>query len=408
MTRGRRAVLAGLVAALAAASFWLAPRLAAPPVALAEVVRGDLSLAVPATGTLEAVDEVALGPPVIPNRWDFKVTFMAPEGKVVAAGEPVLGFDASDVERELAERRNEAESLGQEQLKRSADLELEGLRRELARAEATAKERKAALKVDVPDDLVAARELEKARGEAELAEREVDLRRSQLQLLERRRAAELAGLARRRERAVSLVAELEAAQAAMTVRAPRPGTVVYQANWRGDKKKVGESSWRAEKVITLPDLTRLRAVAEVDEADAGRLAPGQELRFRLDAHPDLELAGTLVRVGRTVQRASPSSPLKVARAEIELARVDPERMRPGMRFRGDVEVERVTGALLLPPAAVVDTPAGPRVFRRRLLGFAEVTPQLGRRGTQGIEVLSGLAEGDRVALGDPRRREGAP
>lgn len=406
MSGRRRALLAGLAAALAAALLWLAPRLATPPVPLAEIVRGDLTLGVPATGTLEAIDEVALGPPVLANRWDFKVTFMAPEGKVVAAGEPVLGFDSSDLERELAERRNEAETLAQEQQKRGADLELEGLRRELARAEATAKERKAGLKVDVPADLVAARELEKARGEAALAEREVELRRAQLQLLERRRAAELAGLARRRERALGRVAELEAALAAMTVRAPRAGTVVYQANWRGDKKKVGESSWRSEKVITLPDLSRLRAVAEVDEADAGRIATGQELRFRLDAHPDLELFGTLVRVGRTVQRASPSSPLKVARADVELARIDPERMRPGMRFRGEIEVERVTGALLLPPAAVVETPAGPRVHRRRFLGFTPVAPELGRRGGQGIEVLSGLAEGDRVALGDPRRREG--
>ena len=41
------------------------------------------------------------------------------------------------------------------------------------------------------------------------------------------------------------VESLESAIAAMTVAAPRDGTVVYVADWRGEKPRVGESTWRA-------------------------------------------------------------------------------------------------------------------------------------------------------------------
>jgi HlyD family secretion protein len=40
----------------------------------------------------------------------------------------------------------------------------------------------------------------------------------------------------------------------MTVRAPQDGIVVYQTNWRDEKKKVGDSVWFGEKILALPDL----------------------------------------------------------------------------------------------------------------------------------------------------------
>lgn len=403
--RTHTALVASGIAAVCLLLAGLVSRGLGREVPLGEVQRGDLPLTVPVTGTLEAVDDSSLGPPTVADKWDFKIAFMVPEGKRVKAGESVLRFDSSDLERELAQRRNEAESARQEIAKKEADLEVEQERRELARAEATARQRKASLKVDIPADLLAGREMAKARNDAALADREVEFRRGQVEALERRRAAELAALRHRLERAELRVVELSDAVEAVNVKAPRDGTVVYLANWRGEKKKIGDPSWRSDKVMSVPDLSRLRAQAEVDEGDAGRLASGQPLRFRLDAHPDVELRATVSAVGKTVQRASPTSPLKVARAEVALERVDVELMRPGMRFRGEIEVDRVVGALLLPVVALVDTPEGARVFRRGLTGFVEVAPRLGRRGSRQVEVLGGLEAGDQVALADPRSGE---
>ena len=65
-------------------------------------------------------------------------------------------------------------------------------------------------------------------------------------------------------------------------------------------------------------------------------------------------------------------------------------MRPGMRFRGEVEVERVHDVLCLPLEAVDPRPGPPVVTVARGLGSAPVTPRLGRRNDKCIEVLSGL------------------
>jgi hypothetical protein len=123
--------------------------------------------------------------------------------------------------------------------------------------------------------------------------------------------------------------------------------------------------------------------------------------LRLDAHPDRPLAGRVARIGRTVQRRSPQDPVKVVRLEIALDRVEPDLMRPGMRFRGQVEIARAADVLVLPAAAVTATAEGPLVFRRTAFGFQAVRPELGRRSEEEVEVVSGLAAGERVALGVP-------
>ncbi len=75
-------------------------------------------------------------------------------------------------------------------------------------------------------------------------------------------------------------------------------------------------------------------------------------------------------------------------------------MRPGMRFRGSVEVERVTDALLIPIEAVFQSADGPVAYRRTLLGHETLPLELGRRDDQHVEVLSGLDPADEVSLVD--------
>src|SRR5206468_203864 len=105
--------------------------------------------------------------------------------------------------------------------------------------------------------------------------------------------------------------------------------------------KVGDSAWRAEKVLETADLSAMMARGDVDEVDSSRVAVGQRVTLRLDAHPDVEFAGHVAAIAKIVQRQSGKSPLKVMRLEIALDRTEAQRMRPGMRFRGTVETGRV-------------------------------------------------------------------
>src|SRR5262245_6965825 len=71
------------------------------------VRRDDLVLGVEVTGTLAAVNTDRLGPPAIGEIWQFKIAHMAAEGQAVKQGEPVLAFDAAELQQKLSEKQNE-------------------------------------------------------------------------------------------------------------------------------------------------------------------------------------------------------------------------------------------------------------------------------------------------------------
>lgn len=408
----RVSILGGLVL-LAVLGLWAfsgrgAGRGSAQEGGWAEVKREDLVIGVEVSGTLSALESVALGPPQVEGVWDYKIAFMAPEGMEVRQGQPVLGFDISALEETLAEKIAERDSAQKELEKKLANLEIQQGEDEMRLAEARAKHRRAALKVQVPPELVASNELKEARTDLQLAEREIAYLENRMRLQRREGMAEAGALRDRRDRAAARVAEVEDAIRRMTVLAPRDGTVVYASDARRgrDKKKVGDSCWRGERVLEIPDLRRMIAEGQVDEADAGRVAVGQRVILRLDAHPDVIYTGRVRSIGTSVQRRSSADPVKVVGLDIALDRTDPQRMRPGMRFLGTVEIERTPEALVVPAEAVFNRADGPVVYRRARWGTEPVRPQLGRRNAQWVEIRGGLAEGDAVSLRDPEAEVG--
>jgi HlyD family secretion protein len=360
------------------------------------VRRDDLVIGLEVTGTLEAVDSSQLGPPQIPDFWEYKISMLAPEGAEVKLGDPVLAFDASALERKLEEKQSESASASKKIEKKEAEAALRLRQDELELVQAESNARKARLIVDRPPDLAAARELEKAR---------LDLVRARMNSSQRADEVILGSLRGQRDAAVRRVGEIRDAIERMTVRAPRKGTVVAVENWRAEKKKVGDSAWRGEKILEIPDLARIRAKGEVDEADAGRLAAGQRVKLRLDAHPDVEFTGKVVSIWSTVQQRSWQDPVKIVRIDIDLDGTDTTRMRPGMRFQGSIETERVPGAVVVPVEAVFPKTDGPVAYRRGRVGWSAVSLRLGRRNDRDVEVLGGLEPGDEVARRDLSLRE---
>ena len=399
--RSRRALaLAAALAAAAAAVAWAAGGVGpAPGDGAGEgwtVRRGDLPLTVEATGTLRSTDSQQLGPPQVPGTWNYEISWMAPEGTEVGPGAPVVRFDASQLERQLLEKVAERDSAETELDKKRVDLERARQEAGLRIAEAEARLRRARLATDVPEELTSAKELVEARIDREIAEREVASLTDRRDLEQAAGRAELGALREKRDRAAARVVEIEEQIAKMTVTAPRNGTVIYVADRGREKPKVGDSVWQMQKVVEIPDLRRMEAEGQVDEADAGRIAVGQEVSLRLDAHPDHRYSGTVARIANAIERRWRGNPVKQVDVVVALGETDAERMRPGMRFQGEIVVERAEGALLVPSEAVESTPAGP-VVRRRTLFASELVPVgLGRAGGDEVEVLSGLTEGDRL------------
>jgi HlyD family secretion protein len=366
--------------------------------------RGDLVTGFEVTGALASLSSESLGPPPLPDVWDFKIAMLAPEGAEVKSGQPVLGFDTSELQRKLDEKTAEADQARKQIEKERNDLALRTKDERLALANAEARLRKTGLKLEAPPDILGINERKAAEIEHGLARRETAAATARLEALEAAARARIDLLQSKLQEASAVVTQTQDSIRQMMRTAPRDGTVVYATNWRGEKKKIGDSCWKAERVVEIPDLTRMKAEGEVDEVDAGRVAVGQRVTLRLDAHPDDELHGTITSAARTVQRKrGTQDPVKVLRVDIALDKTDPAKMRPGMRFQGTIELGRVKNAVLIPREAVFVSSAGPFVYRRGPLNVESVPVRLGRQNDKSVEVLSGLDAGARVLV--PKEKE---
>jgi multidrug efflux pump subunit AcrA (membrane-fusion protein) len=361
--------------------------------------RGDLVTGFEVTGTLASTASESLGPPQIEDVWNFKISRLAREGSEVRKGEPVLSFDTTDLQRLLEEKTAEADESRKQIEKERNDLALQSKDERLRLAEAEATLRKTSLKLDAPPDLAGINERKTAEIEHAIAKREATAVRARLQALDRAARARITLLESKRREAEAFVQRTQQSIQQMSVRATRDGTIVYTTSRNGEKRKEGDNVWKADRIIEIPDLTRMKGEGEVDEVDAGRVAVGQRVSLRLDAHPDAEFHGTITNAGRTVQLKRGSlDPLKVLRVDIQLDRTDPAKMRPGMRFQGTIELGRVKNAVLIPRDAVLLGVQGPFVYRRTPLRVEQVPLRLGRENERFVEVLEGLGAGDRVLV----------
>jgi HlyD family secretion protein len=397
-----------VAAVVAAALLFLALRPSRPDVGVpVEVKKADLVLTVEVEGELVAVRSTEIGVPPVAEV-DFKIAFLAPEGQSVKKGESVLRLDTEILERQLAEKRAELAEAQKKVEQKEIDLGMKLMDLEQQAAQARADLGRAQLKTEVPAEVQQRIELEKAFLDKKGRERDLQNLDAERRITRALTGGEVSSLRQVRDRAAGRVRALDDAIEKMNIKAPQDGIVVYRPNWRDEKKKIGDSVWFGEVVLALPDLVEMKGDAFVDEADGGPVREGQPVTLRLEARSDFDLPGKVARIGRTVKQRSWRTPLKGYRVEVALAKTDPTFMRPAMRFRGEIETGRIPGVLLVPRDAVFLRDAGPVVWVQSTLGWREVRVTLGRSNRSQVEVVSGLAPGDRVSpvdLAEPR--EGA-
>lgn len=155
-------------------------------------------------------------------------------------------------------------------------------------------------------------------------------------------------------------------------------------------------------IASLDDITVIKLDFTVPEAFLSALSKGQQVMARSAAWPGREFAG---RVTTIDSRVDPVTRAVTVRAEI----ANPEReLRPGMLLTVRVfRPERQ--ALVIPEISVVQVAQDAQVFRVKADDTVEaVTVKLGQRRSGEVEVLEGLAAGERIVVdGTVKLRGGA-
>jgi Cu(I)/Ag(I) efflux system membrane fusion protein len=178
--------------------------------------------------------------------------------------------------------------------------------------------------------------------------------------------------------------ETGAAQARFTLTAPANGVVAELGVREGVAITPGMTLFR------IAGLETVWAVAEIPEAQAAQLVPGQRVKANLQADPSQRFDGELKEILPEV-----SSATRTLKARFE---VDNRagRLTPGMLLRLAVAAAR-SERLLLPSEAVIRT--GKRavvIVRNAQGGFEPRDIALGMDLGDDVEVVSGIKDGDQV------------
>ena len=272
---------------------------------------------------------------------------------------------------------------------------------------------RAALDLSRADDQrrLAARKLESLKGFERPAALDqgrvaVDAARQDLQ---RARDASIARLAQRRAALTLAARRVEESRARVAaaadhlsrtvVRSEGPGLIVYRDLFFGtDRRKpqVGDEVWSNQPVLAIPDTRDLLVETRVREIDLQRVARSRRVSVRVDAYPDLDLAGTITLLGTLAQDDAERTGVKYFPVTIKLTAIDPQ-LRPGMTARVEMIVFDSPDGLIIPSAALsgLDSPACDVVTSSR-------TRRVPLRiiATNGIEALvdGELRAGDRLLL----------
>ena len=231
-----------------AAAYYLTKDGPEPTVTTLQITRGDIVDSVGATGTLEAVETVDVGTQVSGTVSELYADF----NSIVKKGQVIARLDPSLIQTQIEQQRANVTR---------AEADLERLRVTLADAEqklSRAKELSAR-------SLIPKTELETA---------EINVQSAQAQI-----RSSMAALTQAR----SQLNTQEVNLGHTVIRAPIDGIIISR---NVDQGQTVAASMNAPVLYSLAaDLTKMQVIANIDEAEIGKMRPGQPVNFRVDAYP---------------------------------------------------------------------------------------------------------------------------
>ena len=131
-----------------------------------------------------------------------------------------------------------------------------------------------------------------------------------------------------------------------TITAPIDGVVLKKSVEEG--QTVAAAMTTPELFTIAKDLTDMRVIADVDEADIGGVEEGQRVTFTVDAYPDDTFQGSVTQVRQEAKTES-----NVVTYEVVISAPNPDlKLKPGLTANVTIITLEVQNALTVPEAAL--------------------------------------------------------
>lgn len=187
--------------------------------------------------------------------------------------------------------------------------------------------------------------------------------------------------------------------------APSDGQVVYANEIeRGDNAIIieeGVNVREGQLLIRLPDPTKMQVTTKVNDSKINSVAKGQSAIIRLDTAPETPIRGIVSKV------AAFPEPRRWSQAPIEYevfveVSEKHEMVRPGLRAKVEIFVEKISNVLQAPVSAVINQNDSYYVLVQNDNDLELRPIDIGPNNESVVVVKGGLNPGERVLL-DPER-----
>ena len=309
----KKIFIGGLIIILVATTAWYLVKKenGAPQYKTATLQRGDLDAKVTATGTVNAVTTVLIGTQVSGTINALYVDFNSP----VTKGQLLAQIDPATIQAQVDQAV--ASLLSAEANLKKAQASLLDARRTYERN-----------KQLMANNFIAQSDLDTSETNAQATDAQLDAAKAQV--LQGRAALSQAQTNLRYTRIVS----------------PVNGTVISRSI---DVGQTVAASFQTPTLFTIAqDLTKMQIDTSVDEADIGKVKVNQDVRFTVDAYPDINFTGKVSEV-----RNAPTTVQNVVTYDVIVQVNNAElKLKPGMTANVSIITESRKGVLLVPNSAL--------------------------------------------------------
>jgi HlyD family secretion protein len=299
--------------------------------------KGTFSASIVESGELQALNNNVIVVPPINWRYvqQLKLTSLVEHGTRVKAGDTIAEIDQSSLMKTLFDMQSRLE------------VEQTTLDKLLIQQSTSEEEIKTDIQTQEATYALAKLQLDKFKFETE--------KRQQIKKLEFQKATIALNKAKERMKAHIItskkslfieririrqiqnnIKDLNKNLAYFTIKAPINGMVQIRSNEETNVTlKVGDRVWPGYPLASIPDLTKMKVLAKVNENDIGKLKLGLKTLVRLQALPDAAFEGKITRINPICYSPETDSKIKVFDFDILLQKSD-ILLKPGMSVSCEV------------------------------------------------------------------------
>jgi multidrug efflux pump subunit AcrA (membrane-fusion protein) len=323
-------------------------RSALPEESAPRVTQGTFHSTIVLTGSLTALRSEELKVPIT-ETWRVQIKWMVKEGETVKPGDPVVRFDTAGLASSIETAQDSLKAKVEQKAQKVAEYENQKFELDVEVKKAENDNRQKTLDASIPEGIESRYEYDRKQLEKKISDHLLASARTNKSVKGADTESQIRTLAIEAAELQAKLKKLNDSLNDLTIVARTGGAVLYAVDdWSGRKVQVGDTVFATYSVATIPDLASLLVQAWISETHIQRIKTGQSVDLFLDAYPDRRYTGAIREISQSADAVRRWGRSNYFRVDIEIEKLEPDIMKPGMSVRCEVRGPKHEDVLLVP------------------------------------------------------------